>query len=127
MTSQENETDEELHDLFSETMKRDKSILIKSFHPHEPLQFSAQISPKNAHAKYKRTKSKNLAQNLDKKVCSIPSIPSSKRKFGYYEAVDGILFPLVDAFQYLREGNVIIFIIFNLVRLGLEHIILKRQ
>lgn len=39
--------------------------------------------------------------------CSIPSIPTNNRKYGYYETLDGSLFPLVEANNNnIQEGKI---------------------
>jgi len=49
---------------------------------------------------------KSSTKNEQNNIPSIPSIPTNKRKFGYFESLNGILYPLVDAYQFLRDGNV---------------------
>ena len=39
-------------------------------------------------------------------ICNIPSIPTNERKYGYYETIDGTLYPLADAILCIRCGNV---------------------
>ena len=111
---EEIEDEEELQNLIGDPFKIDghNGIMIQSF------QHSNNISPLNTIrsdssnlqsfrllTKRKLSQPRNAA-NMTGNICSIPSIPTSKRKYGYFEAVNGILYPLVDAYQFLREGSV---------------------
>lgn len=83
--------------------------------PCDPIYKSFNISSYNSthgfthYKEYKPNTKPHLvkskrANNSD--ACSIPSIPHNKRKFGYYETITGMLYPLEDFVGYVREKSV---------------------
>ena len=59
--------------------------------------------------KAKTSSGNNIIQKPEPvSICNIPSIPSNQRKYGYLETGEGMLFPLVDAIRYFRNGNVLL-------------------
>ena len=108
----------DLNELLSEplTTESKNTIHIKSLSPFEPYTV-VQLEPLSASSQRFKKKCSNNSNgssnngnnkqtNLPHDIPSIPSIPTNKRKFGYFESMNGILYPLVDAYQCLREGNV---------------------
>ena len=109
------ETEEELQSLFMEPFKFEgqDAITIQSFHPTDQQLFTTTFRADSTLMQTLPTKPKrklpsprNSGGDIGSNICSIPSIPTNERKYGYFEAINGILYPLIDAYQFLREGSV---------------------
>jgi len=101
---------EEINTILSATPSDSfpKSLLISSYN-------ASQINVQKQTVKKLKPKPKKKhkdAQDQPNPICSIPSIPNNRRKFGYYETNNGLLCPLEDAMRFLRESSVFLYEIY---------------
>ncbi len=99
---------DELHSLLAEPLASPSVITIQCI-PGQKLRPEDSASCLRPASKQRRCPlfSRNPVPDSDGNICAIPSIPTSKRKYGYFESVTGTLYPLVDAYQFLREDSVL--------------------
>ena len=105
---------QELQELLAEPYRVEgkTSIMIQSYRATEaqlngPSFRTEAVGPPGLSLQSRRLSfTSHNKEEQGKNICSIPSIPTNRRKYGYFEAINGILYPLVDAYQFLREGSV---------------------